>query len=252
MRNLKPQRGNPHQLTVKQHFFPKKSIERFTDQSGVVQVYLIGEGKVKTLKADNPIFCAQRVWDQRSENTCKQEIEDPYQELADSIAEGPVKRCLRESEQQVVSKMYALWNIRWHWSKQQIADQIIKGVEGVAVKYSVDHQELLEKNHITPIRSDASISKHHITGVQIQRNLIAACKELENTVWGIFKCRGGQLVVPDNCGKTLYLPVTPEICLTNFEGNRVATEQEFSAINERLKQNSETYYFANQLQPSKQ
>ena len=249
MKYRKPQKGNPKQLTVNQHYFPKKSIERFANLSGRVQVYLISESKFVPLKANDPIFCARRAWDERCETSLKREVEDPFQELADRIADGSVKRRLKISEQQIVSKMYALWNIRWHWSKQPIADQELKGVEGVAVKYSIDQQELLEKSHITPIKPDASISGHHFTGMQITSNLIASNKILEDRAWGILKCRGGQLIVPDNSSKKQYLPVTPEICLTNFEGFRMADESEFSSFNEFSKENSEKFYFAKQFSP---
>ena len=36
----KPQKGNPHELTVKQHCFPRRSIERFANKDGIVNVWL--------------------------------------------------------------------------------------------------------------------------------------------------------------------------------------------------------------------
>lgn len=38
MRYPKPQKGNPHKLTIDQHIFPKASISRFTGENGRVQV----------------------------------------------------------------------------------------------------------------------------------------------------------------------------------------------------------------------
>ena len=174
------------------------------------------------------------------------EIEDAYQEVADKIAAGTLIRRLSSQERQIVADMYALWNIRWHWKDQPVEDQKLEGVTGVQCEYSRDEQEMLEKNHITPIRPDASISGHHITGMQIQKNFLEARKSMKNLEWGILKSRAGQFIVPDS-DRRLILPVTPEICLANTEGYRPVTKSELSRINEQSIQGSTQYYFARDL-----
>ena len=175
------------------------------------------------------------------------EIEDAYQEVADRIAAGRLIRRLSSQERQIVTDMYALWNIRWHWKDQPVEDQRLEGVTGVQREYSIDEQEMLEKNHITTIRPDVSIPGHHITGIKIQLNLFEARKSMKNVEWGILKSRAGQFIVPDNSARRLILPVTPEICLANTEGYRLVTKSELSGINEQSIQGSTQYYFARDL-----
>ena len=79
------------------------------------------------------------------------EIEDAYQDFADQITNGNVMRRLTHKEQQIVTDMYALWNIRWHWKNKPIADQKMLGVLGPTHNLSPDEQERFERHHITPI-----------------------------------------------------------------------------------------------------
>ena len=105
----KTQKGNPHRLTVKQHCFPMRSIERFACSDGLVDV----QRGVKNfrLKPDHTLFCARRAWDQSAESGFMKEIEDVYQELAEKIVDGVVSK-LSKADQAIITDMYALWNIR--------------------------------------------------------------------------------------------------------------------------------------------
>src|SRR5438874_43104 len=58
---------NPNGLTVTQHVFPSKSIERFADQRGRVSVQELHRAKVIRAKPNNAIFCARRAWDEGTE-----------------------------------------------------------------------------------------------------------------------------------------------------------------------------------------
>ena len=172
-----------------------------------------------------------------------QEIEGAYKNLADQIANGDVVRRFSRQEEQIITDMYALWNIRWHWKNQPVEDQRIEGAIGVARQLSPDEQEMLEKNHITVIRPDLTISGRNLTGMQIQQNLFQARKTMRHVRWGILKSRDGEFVVPDN-SRRLVLPVTPQICLTDQEGYRIATQHQLSAMNLQSIQESKVYYFA--------
>ena len=117
MNLIKTQKGNPHQLTLRQHCFPKRSIDRFTNEDGKVDVHLIRATKTVLLNSDNGIICAHRIWDERAESGFMKEIEDAYQDLADRVAYGRLIRRFSAKEQQIVTNMYLLWNIRWLWKK---------------------------------------------------------------------------------------------------------------------------------------
>lgn len=84
------QPGNPHRLTIDQHVFPKASIQRFTNPGGSVEIFVKKLNRVLKLKPNNSIFCARRVWDQKTEAGIGKHIEDRFQALACAIEKGTV------------------------------------------------------------------------------------------------------------------------------------------------------------------
>ena len=248
MKYKKPQKGNPHQLVVQQHCFPRKSIARFVDANGTVHVHIVKAGRTVRLMPEDPIFCARRTWDERAESVVMKEIEDAYQDLADKIENGNVMRRLTRNERQIVTDMYALWNIRWHWKNRPLADQKVLGVLGPTRNLSLDEQERMEKHHIAPIRPDASIDGRHLTGLQIQRNIFQVREEMVDAHWGILKSRRVEFVVPDNSGNRVFIPITPQICLANTQGYRTVEETEVLRMNAESIRSSREYYFARNLQ----
>ena len=241
------QRHNPHQLTIRQHCFPRKSIERFANKDGVVHVHLVEHGRTVVLKPDDNNFCALRTWDQRAETGFMREIEDRYQGLAEKIEDGTIVRRLNLEEKNVVTDMYILWNCRWHWNEDPVKDQKIKGALGVSREFSKDQQEFLEKEGIGVIRPDLSISGRHLTGVKIQQNIFDERERMRGCTWGILNSRGAEFVVPDNASDRIMLPVTPSKCLVNGEGYRFASERKVAAMNDLAKRTSEKHYFARSL-----
>lgn len=249
MKYKKTQKGNPHKLTVQQHCFPRRSITRFADSSGTVQVHVIKAKKTVSLMSEDSIFCARRTWDERAESGFMKEIEDAYQDFADEIANGNVMRRLTHKEWQIVTDMYSLWNTRWHRKNKPIVDQKISGVLDPTRNVSMDEQEFLEKYHITPIRPDASIDGRHLAGVKIQQNIDPVREKMTSVHWGILKSRLCEFVVPDNSSSRIFLPVTPEICLANTQGYHTVVAAEVSRINAESMRSSSEYYFARDLSP---
>ena len=250
MKYERTQKGNPHQLTIHQHCFPKKSIERFCNDTGRVQVHLIEQDKSIPLKPDDPLFCARRAWDQRAETIFMQEIENDYQELADRIEAGAVIRRLNADEKRVVSDMYALWNLRWYWKRQPLEDQELVRVLAPSQDYSLDQRELLERHHVMSFKADedsVSIPGRHITGARIQLDLYRVRDELRRCSWGILKSRVGEFIVPDNSASRLILPISPTLCFANREGYGVVSESTLQKMNELSRQESEAFYFGREL-----
>lgn len=81
----KPQKGNPHRITVNQHVFPRASIARFVNDNNCVSVFYIPTGKAFIVAPDNELFCAKRAWDQRAEEGYMQRIERDFQKLVKDI-----------------------------------------------------------------------------------------------------------------------------------------------------------------------
>ena len=244
MKYEKPQPGNPHQLTVNQHCFPRASIARFAGHDDRVDVRLMEHSKTIRAKPEDPVFCARRAWDQKAESGFMLEVESRYQDLAHEIASGRLRRRLEPDEQSVVTDMYGLWNIRWRYSSQPVPDQQLEGVVALAHEYSKDDREQLEKHGVTAVKPDFSIPGRHFTGVHAHRNLAAVREEMQHVQWGIVKSRQGQFVVGDNSSNAHLLPVTPDRCLIDQPGYRTIQPADLSRLNRLAVETSTRHYFA--------
>ena len=175
------------------------------------------------------------------------EVEDAYQTLADQIASGGIVRRFRSDEVQVITDMYVLWHCRWHWNKSPVNDQKLNGVLGVSREYTRDEQEFLEKSGIIVIRPDLTIAGRDLTAFQIERNFDEARSAMQGVHWGILKSLHVDFIVPDNASNSVFLPVTPSICLDSTKGYRFANEHKVRVINERSRRTSARYYFGRSL-----
>ncbi len=90
--------------------YPARSIERFADAAGTVEVWLRRDDETFRASPDNPLFCARRTWDQRAESGSLKAIEDEFQILADRIANGGAR--LTAEESLAASKFFILWQVR--------------------------------------------------------------------------------------------------------------------------------------------
>ena len=246
MKYEKPQKGNPHELTIKQHVFPVYSIKRFLNNNNLVELMSKFSKKIIPCIPTDQIFCAIRCWDQRAEDGYMQSIEAKFQNLADNIIDNKII-CIRPEEKEVVDDFYGLWNIREQFRNQPIKDQKIKGITDVVSKFTVDEQEVLEKNHITFVKPNLTFSGRDLTGGQIQLRLFAARKQLANTAWGILRAMKGEFIVPDNFFNAHIVPLNPTICLYSEGPNRVIFESDIRKINKLAIESSRNYFFARDL-----
>lgn len=242
----KTQKGNPHQLTVNQHCFPASCIKRFANNEGKVQLVRLSEKDPILAKPEAKIFCAKRAWDQRAEHIFMKEIEDKYKILAEKIVSDNTL-VLNAEHQKVITDMFALWNVRFHWKEQPIEDQAIEGAIGVAVEYTKDQQEELEKNGITTIRPDLCIPGRSFTGLSIQTNVYSVREQMSDACWGILRSRSGQFLVPDQSSNSRMMPLTPYLCLFSQSENEEIDEAELARINAHAVAGSKEYYFAQDL-----
>lgn len=243
MKHDKTQKGNPHQLSVCQHTFPARSISRFVDDKGYVQVYLVKQNKLVQLKPNDQLFCAKRVWNQQAESGFMKDIEDKYQSLADLVFLEN-KRKLNLEEQQIVTDMFVIWNIREFRKANPIPDQQIEGAVDVAVHYTNDEQEILEKNHIIVIRSDLSIAGRDIAASNILLSLIKNRELMSNAQWGVLEALEGQFIVPDGCRNARILPLSPTLCFFSESKDDEISKSEVAVINKLSIESSVNYYFS--------
>ena len=239
----KPQKGNPHELTVKQHCFPRRSIERFVNDDGIVHVRLIEQGKSILARPEDQLFCARWVWDQRAERGFMLEVENAYQELADGIEEGRIVRRLRVAENRVVTEMYSLWWLRSKWQRKPLPDEPLMDVIELEHECSKDDRERLEKAGVSVIGPGPKLDGRHIASGVIQLHFFRLRERLKGLRWAILSTRAAEFLVPDTA-ETPYLPVAPKLCLVPGEGYRIADASTVAALNVRSVHESCDHFFA--------
>jgi hypothetical protein len=226
----KPQKGNPHCLTINQHVFPARSIERFADADGKVSVRLLRLNKLIKLSPEDQLFCARRVWDQRAEIGYMKGIEDEFQSIADRIVNG--LRTLKPREHASVSRFCVLWHLRASRRTQPELNHLIRGVAGE--NFTKDQEEMLEKAHVLFARRDATVPGRMMLGItlQIQIDQLMS-RNFNEKQWGILKARDGNFIIPD-IGNVRAVPVSPNLLLVCDHKNTVISQLEVAIINSQL------------------
>jgi len=238
---------NPHQLTMNQHCFPKKSIDRFANDDGYVEVYLMQQSKKIIKRPSDKHFCAQRVWDQPSESGFMKNIEDDYQKLVDQLISENADS-ISDMNHLTITKMYSLWEARSHWRNQHLDDTEIQGVRRPTIEISQDDCDLLEKNGITSMRSNSSIPGVHLTGLMLVMHVEQLVQVYRSWHWNILRSQTGDFLVPDKPSPlpSRFLPVNPNTCFS-LARSRIISEAELAQINTHLAKFSDKYYFSRSL-----
>ncbi|WP_313618646.1 hypothetical protein [Agrobacterium sp.] len=182
----KPEKTSPSnasELTTKQHAYPKKSIAHFANCEGRVEVYDLIRKKSRKAKPSDPIFCARRAWDQRSESGYMREIEDEFQELTDRTISN-LEGVTRVSDKRVVGRFFALWYMRSRYNQLKDQEYILDGIEGDQL--TLEQEEKLERDHYLYVRSGGRIPCRQLNGVLIQQKIDKFSEDLESIAgWGL-------------------------------------------------------------------
>jgi len=239
----RPQKGNPHQLPVKEHVWPLTSIARFADSKGDVWLYDKVRNKARKGKPDDTIFCAMRVWDRRAEFGYMKGIEDAFQKLASEIIEDTVTT-IDTKQKETVDAFFALWKLRADYKTADENAVIFKSVTGESL--TKDQEEVLEKNHVYFLRQDSTMPAHMAHGMEIQFRIDAYVRDLSNVQWGIIHAQEGHLVVPDHPAFTI-IPLKPTLCLCSGGQSGTITKEKLGDINRIFRAASREYFFAQDL-----
>lgn len=209
-RGEKTRPRNPNQLITSQHVFPRKNIARFCNQKGVASVYDLKRGKIFPANPNNPVFCADRAWDHRSERQMKY-IEDEFQALVAPILKENIGT-IPPNQKAVIDRMYALWVTRARFRYLSNQEMVLNGINGT--KLNKEEEENLERKGFLFVRSGGAIPTRQINGLQImlrvgdlERNFAADILR-----WGVVKTISGEFIVPDLPLHGI-LPITPNIAL---------------------------------------
>jgi hypothetical protein len=208
----KVQPGNPHQLTIREHCFPKASICRFMDERGRVAVERLDKNDRILVPPDNELFCAHRAWDHHTESRFMRSIEDRFQEVVNKVIEEQAFNA-SQFEMDTVSAMYLLWNLREAYRDHPLPDSQLVGVLATDQPVTEDDCEYLERHGIMTIRSDLSISGSQMTGMRLKLRYDECTEMLKGGKWDLRISDGHGFVVPDRSFKRPILPLTPRLCL---------------------------------------
>lgn len=240
----KTQPGNPHGLTLNQHILPARSIERFAGPKGCVYVLFKNrpnQGSIPVSPKD-PLFCAKRIWDHGSEISCKTSIEDPFQELAERILSG-VTTTIVEEDKFKVDSFYGLWEARSFYNLNPLSDVPLSGAIAVERELSKDEQELLEKNNISFVKPNLTLSGRDLAGDLIAVRINKYRNELKGVNWSIVRSSEWEFIVP-NAPKFHYVPISPTISLIAEYSLDLLSKEEVCRINGLLYGLTDSYIFA--------
>jgi len=240
----KTQPGNPHELSKRQHVFPRRSIERFCDNGRVDLIDVVRE-KRRSARPTDPAFCADRVWNHGAETGFMKEIEDAFQALASSVIASP--ELLLSAEQiAVINDFYGLWRSRAE--RRYLPTQRIgaTGTLGTRVQYSQDDLERLEKHNIIGVAPDGSFAMRDFMGSVIQLAIDDYNELLGREPWGIIQAEEGEFCVPDKPMKTV-IPISPNVSLVRGAPNQIAQRSEVARINLAVADEAREYCFARNL-----
>jgi hypothetical protein len=236
---------NPSKLTINQHVFPVKSIERFTGQGQRVAVYDLHSNDVFRARPRNPIFLAYRAWDQRAESGYMKRIEDEFQNIVTPLIDGKAKTVAPEAKA-AIDRMYALWYMRSR--KREIESQEIRLNVAPGNEYTKEQEENLEKNGYVFVRRDGGMPAHQLNGIEVEMRANYLALELANSItrWGVVSTEAGEFIVPDVPLHGI-IPLTPRLALAQSAPDGMITEKNVAEINRAMRSASQDYFFARDL-----
>lgn len=240
MRHGSKQRTANSGLTMKQHVFPRRSIKRFSNGSGLVQVFRKSKSVVQLMQPTVNFFCAERAWDQRSEAVYGKHFEDAFQDLADSIISGNTES-IRDNEKIVVEQFFALWRARHQFTIQRAPDVSVEGIDGDAI--STEEQDDFERKHVMSMR-DGVLEGRFVAGVQLAAQVQMFVRSNKDTNWGIVRSGGGEFIVPDYFQNLMIVPLSPTISIMAGQPNTTIGAYEVAYTNKVAVEQSAEYYFA--------
>jgi hypothetical protein len=242
MRYEPVQKGNPHKLVIKQHIFPKRSIERFCRDDGSVDLLFLS-GKRLSVKPHNDVFCVNRSWDERAERGYGKRIEDDFQSVTGKILQGELVDS--DSVSRAVTDFCCLWQVRHCWSKVPI-DNVDMGLKP-AYSLSINEQEDLEKAHIFYARGNGEVPSRLWRGAMMQQSWCRTVKTMSGIKWGLLTATEGEFLVPDNFSNVFIVPVTPKQCFVTESDSQTVGLDTVRLINSLAVASAEKYVFARDL-----
>ncbi|MEO3714114.1 hypothetical protein [Roseateles flavus] len=240
------QPGNPHQLTIRQHLLPSRTISRFCGRDGLVHMRLSERAVELRLRPDNHLFCTMRSWDQRAESGFGKAIEDGYQVIADRLVSRSLTS-LAADMHGAITEMYLLWRYRCLRARDPLPDLAINGVTGNP-DLDLDAQEQLEKSRVMFIKPDGTLPGRVVAGMMLQSAIDSDWESGAHAMrWGVFSSGELEFLVPDAFIDQPILPVAPGICLAAGASDAELTLEEVARVNREAVRAASKYWFVHDV-----
>lgn len=234
-----------NEIVKNQHIFPNRSIERFCGTSGMVQVYRLNERKTFHANPKNKMFCADRVWDQRSEQGYGKKIEDRYQSLAEQILMSRFK-AIPAHGHKILSEFYSLWYFRSNIRKY---DGLLQdNPKGIFANILTNKQKQdIELKHGIYAETDGTIPIHFKRGQVMEMAIDGNVARNNWLKWYISESRDLEFIVSDNPTESVIIPCTPKLCFICEIDKPFLSLYDVKNLNIQAILRSKKYYFARKL-----
>lgn len=243
MKFERPQKGNPHRLVVAQHRIPVRTIARFANLDGTVEVEIGQECRRERLRPSAGIFRIRRAWNQRAEQGYMKHIEDKFQPIADRIVAGQTND-IPEVEIRAINEFFLLW---WHRSRVQPPDDLeiqVSGVTGEAL--TKDEQEALEAKHYMFAREGGKFATRDMVGIQVQAKIMRDGRTDSIHSWGVIRAPEGEFIMPDVPAHDL-MPISPTVLLAANYPSGLISKSNLNELNIGFLAYSRRYFFGRDL-----
>ena len=233
-----PQKKNPHQITMNQHCHTARCIRQF-ENNGIVQVKRLATDDVIKCKKDNPIFCAQRVWDERAEKGYMAKIENDFHREVDNADLG-INR-----NHTVISMYHLLWCIRHHFYMNPLSDATLVGEFGSGI--TKDQSEVVESKWGAFVRENGELPSRFLTSLKIQQLIDMNIETYSAINWGLLKATEGEFLVSDSYSGVCFMPITPKLAFYANEKDQEITRDDLAALNNLSKGQAFNFHFGKDL-----
>ncbi len=243
---------NRHQLTIKQHVFPKASITRFVNSNGFVNVACL-DGRKGFKKPAHRMFLSGRAWEQRSEISTHA-AERNFQSLATEIVGNSVNS-LDENQNKIVAEMMCIWLSRW-WLKHNPSQGINLNMTPrempdakVPQGYNSrdDYRDAVEKAGLITEGADGTIPARFQSWPRFRKKAAQLQAQLDDLPWGIIRSKTAEFIVPDHSLDGI-LPVSPTVLLVAGKPDLTASSDDVAELNRRMKVGCKEWYFCRSLE----
>ncbi|KAB7690898.1 hypothetical protein GBN24_07895 [Plesiomonas shigelloides] len=235
----KPQKGNPNQFVIQQHFHTAHCIGKFAGKNNKVEVRYIKSDLVEYKDKRAKLFCAQRCWDESSEKGLMAKIEHDFHNQINNIKPYDIR------DHQAISQYFLLWRIRHYLYTSSEQELTLNGISGSNLTKC--EEETIEKKWGMFSRENGVIPSRFISGLQIKIQLARQWHQVQHLKWGLLKATDGEFLVADSYRELTLMPISPKLAFYVGGKDSSINIQTLAKINQRSIESAINFYFAKKL-----